>query len=454
MSSIGNIDMMTLQQKPATNASALAINSATISANNNSMLNGNQSSSASNNNNNGINIGHQRLDDTRLELIRLRRTNDYFRETLATNEHLIRLLEGIRECLERRNDDLMEICTCKNFLRPEFSQELDSKDLLKDLYTQYYQAKHGLPVNLSLTNVSSDLSSSSSLSSSPPSSLSSSPTNKLTNGYHGRKSPSSLKLSYSDNKRTTPPRVDTTQSLSTSPSSTSKSSPTTTTKTNNIHNNNFHHAHMMHIPTSPCGSSSSASSSSLSLSPTTTTTNTSSCSTTTKQQPLYNQRDIESINVSSLSPSAAAILTISAALAEMANNGKSNGQKNRSSLYEQAKNATAVLQAAATSSSSSSSLVNISKNDSNLNSIQNDDSNSSHSLQDNLVMTTDGGTATNGCRSNYRNNIDDDDECCKENTDTDIDNQTITRPTRLPILKSMLSPGDDDTMMTEEKIGM
>ncbi|KAI2809979.1 hypothetical protein BLOT_001133 [Blomia tropicalis] len=88
----------------------------------------------------------QRFEETRREVVRLRRTNEYLRETLSTHENLIRLLEGIRECLERRNDDLMEVCACKNFLRPDNLHIAD--DDLNELYTQYYQAKstHGLPM--------------------------------------------------------------------------------------------------------------------------------------------------------------------------------------------------------------------------------------------------------------------------------------------------------------------
>lgn len=92
-------------------------------------------------------------ESTRLEVVSLRRMNDFLRETLTNREHVIGLLEGIRQCLERRNDDLMEICTCKNFLRSENALMIGHDDL-KELYTQYYQTKqqYGLPMNLSASD--------------------------------------------------------------------------------------------------------------------------------------------------------------------------------------------------------------------------------------------------------------------------------------------------------------
>ncbi|KPM06236.1 hypothetical protein QR98_0047100 [Sarcoptes scabiei] len=152
---------MTLQQQLSTKTSALTIASVTSSpmiSNNgiNGVGNGESTSGSSSPTSpivgsNGL-FG-QRFEETRLEVIRLRRTNEYLRDMLQNQEHLIKLLEGIRECLERRNDDLMEICSCKAFLSPDNMYIL--KDDLTDLYQKYYQTKTAqqLPVNLSLTSI-------------------------------------------------------------------------------------------------------------------------------------------------------------------------------------------------------------------------------------------------------------------------------------------------------------
>lgn len=273
--------MMTLQQQLSTKTSALTIASVTSSpmiSNNgiNGVGNGESTSGSSSPTSpivgsNGL-FG-QRFEETRLEVIRLRRTNEYLRDMLQNQEHLIKLLEGIRECLERRNDDLMEICSCKAFLSPDNMYIL--KDDLTDLYQKYYQTKTAqqLPVNLSLTSIDhhnqQQQQQQQIKTNHRKNSIKLSNNNLKQSSFVTMKRKTTTALTAATAAAvSTPPRVDTTVSLS--PSSTSMIS---------------NHLNLSIRPSSPSSSFSSISSSASSLSPTSLSISSSSSSSASTSQP-------------------------------------------------------------------------------------------------------------------------------------------------------------------------